>query len=128
MEIDGTKEVEQTPTPMGPVTLAVASIEQAHLAMDPDATEPEIMEVILRAMDNRLKKIAPQYGSRLSAREPSFHEDRADYPSKTTDDDQMVNLQGDACGIDRKEGKDTIVSMATPMGNRIPAQASKSKG
>jgi transcriptional regulator with XRE-family HTH domain len=111
----------------GPVTMAVATIEQAHLAMDPDATEPEIMELILRSLDNRLKKIAPRYGSRMSAREPSFHEDRADYPTSTAEDDQMVNLQGDACGIDRKEGKDTVISMTTPMGNRIPAQATKSK-
>jgi transcriptional regulator with XRE-family HTH domain len=111
----------------GPVTLAVASIEQAHLAMDPDATEPEIMELILRSLDNRLQKIAPRYGSRISAREPSLHEDRADYPNKTAEDDQMVNLQGDACDIDRKEGKDTVISMTTPRGNRIPAQATKSK-
>ena len=68
----------------GPVTLAVATIEQAHLAMDPDATEPEIMELILRSLDNRLKKIAPRYGSRMSAREPSgaipmAHEAGVDY-------------------------------------------------
>jgi hypothetical protein len=70
---------------------------------------------------SHLERPAPQpkstgYGTQLSAREARLHEPSADYP------------EGNACGIDRKEGKDTVISMTTPMGNRIPTQTTKSKG
>jgi transcriptional regulator with XRE-family HTH domain len=117
----------QSPTtPLGPVTMAVASMEQAHLAMDPDATETEVMEAILRAMNNRLQKIAPKYGSRLTARETSFHESPAQYPGGSAEDDQMVSLQGDACGIDQDPPTPREQFLVPGRDRKLQAQDTKS--
>ncbi|MBC18191.1 MAG: hypothetical protein CL942_14210 [Desulfovibrio sp.] len=92
-DIDETTTASAAPTPMGTVTQAVASIEQAHLAMDPDATETEIMEAVLRAMDNRLRKIAPEYDSPISARGTSSRKEEDNDKRRINQDPETRRVQ-----------------------------------
>jgi hypothetical protein len=92
-------EPDPAPLPsLGDVALKVHGLEQAHLGVNPDATEDELLDAILPPLEARRARLRAKrtgYGAQPSAREPHLHEDHADYP------------EANACGIDRPEDNAT---------------------
>nr|WP_287412792.1 hypothetical protein [Pseudodesulfovibrio sp.] len=88
---------------LGPVSKAVATLEHALLTVDPDATEPELLENVINHLANRRRKLSPKSYGYPTAKEPPItmaHEDNANYT-------------GDACGIDA-EPPTSRVQFLTP--------------
>ncbi|NDV20982.1 helix-turn-helix domain-containing protein [Pseudodesulfovibrio sp. JC047] len=81
-------ETKITTTDFGPLAIAVSAREKSTLAIDPDASETEILDDVISALTRRRRKLAPQTYGYAAKEIPLAHEEQSDYP------------HGHACGID----------------------------
>lgn len=86
---------DSPPSGMGPIAAAVDKLEQAHMGLDPDAKEEDILDVVVHALVKRHERIhGSKYGKHF--REvPMVREPDAKYaPTATAQEEKIKEQQG----------------------------------